>query len=144
MAKVAVVYWTGTGNTEAMANLIAEGAKSKDHEVLLGSVSDISVEEAAACDKVALGCPAMGAEELEDTEFQPYYDEFKTVYGGEKPVGLFGSYNWADGEWMMTWQDDAKESGLNLFAEGLICYDAPEDSDRVDDCRAFGKALADA
>ncbi len=143
MAKIAVIYWSGTGNTEAMAQLVAEGAGVAGDEVVLSNVSDISVDEALACDKVALGCPAMGAEELEDGEFQPFYDEFKAGFGS-KPLVLFGSYNWADGEWMATWQNDAKDAGLNLVAEGLICYDGPEDGDKVEDCKQLGETLAKA
>ena len=144
MAKIGVIFWSMTGNTEAMAELVAEGAKEGGNDVTLASVAELSAEDAAGFDKLALGCPAMGDETLEEGEFQPFYDELKTLYAKEKPLVLFGSYNWAEGEWMRKWGEDAKEAGLNLVHDGLICYDAPQDSGLEDECRELGKALAEA
>ena len=137
--KVNVIFWSGTGNTEAMAELVAEGAKSAGAEVELLNVSDTDVDSALGFDALALGCPAMGDEELEDGEFEPFYSELKGQLG-DKPVVLFGSYSWADGEWMTKWVDDAKEAGLNLKAEGLAVFEAPE-GDTEDACKELGQKL---
>jgi flavodoxin short chain len=109
-----VVYWSGTGNTEDMANNIAESLG-----VTAKSVSDVSASEVLENDTIVLGCPAMGAEELEEGEFQPLYDELK-ANGKNKRYAFFGSYGWGGGEWMQNWQEDAKNAGLNLVCEGLI------------------------
>lgn len=139
MSKVAVIFWSGTGNTEAMAELVAEGAKSAGAEVEVLNVGDTDVDSALAYDALALGCPAMGDEELEDGEFEPFYSELKEQLG-DKPVVLFGSYSWADGEWMTKWVEDAKEAGLNLKAEGLAVFEAPEDENE-EACRELGQKL---
>ena len=130
----AVIYWSGTGNTEAMAKAVAEGAG-----VDAQTVSQFSgnVEE---LDAIALGCPAMGAEQLEEAEYQPMWDEVKGELSGKK-VALFGSYGWGDGEWMRTWEDEAKEAGAELVAEGLMINGAPDDDGEAD-CKALGAALA--
>ena len=126
MSKIAVVYWSGTGNTEAMANLVAEGATDAG-------------AEAAGYDAIAFGCPAMGSEELEYDEFQPMWDEVKETLGDKKVV-LFGSYSWAEGEWMDNWKADADEEGVNVV-DSVICYDAPDDESEAA-CRALGAELA--
>ena len=99
MSTTAVIYWSGTGNTEAMAEAVAEGAKSVNPETELFSVSDISASDAAGFDNLILGCPAMGAEVLEEGEFEPFFSELEPKLAG-KNVALFGSYGWGDGEWM--------------------------------------------
>ena len=99
--KVAVVYWSQTGNTEAMANKVAEGARNAGAEVDLLTAAEFT--SAKDYDAVAFGCPAMGAEELESDEFEPMYTAAESELAGKK-VGLFGSYGWGDGEWMRTWQ----------------------------------------
>ncbi len=140
MAKIAVVYWSSTGNTEAMANAVADGAKEKGAEVELITASDFSADSVANYDGIAFGCPAMGAEVLEEDEFQPMWDAVKGSLGGKKVV-LFGSYGWGDGEWMRNWEDDAKAAGVELAAEGLIANEAPDD-DAVANCKALGAAIA--
>ncbi len=137
--KVAVIYWSQTGNTEAMANAVASGAKAKGAEVDL-IAADGSAVDVAAYDGVALGCPAMGAEELEDAEFQPTYDSLKGSLAGKK-VALFGSYGWGDGEWMRTWEADIAEAGVTLAVESVMANEAPDD-DAVAACEALGSALA--
>ena len=99
MSKVAVVYWSGTGNTEAMADAVAKGARAAGASAELFSASDFSAAKAAGFDAFALGCPAMGSESLEDSEFEPVYDAIKGTLAGRK-VALFGSDGWGDGEWM--------------------------------------------
>ena len=99
MSKVAVIYWSGTGNTQQMAEAVAEGAKGAGAEVSVFSVSEISAADAAAYDHLALGCPAMGGEVLEESEFEPFFSELEGSLSGKKVV-LFGSYDWGDGQWM--------------------------------------------
>lgn len=137
MSKVAVVFWTGTGNTEAMANAVAEGAKEKGADVTLANVSDFDISTVSTCDSIAFGCPAMGAEELEDSEFEPAFNACDIA---GKNVVLFGSYGWGDGEWMRTWEDTCKTKGANLVSESVICNDAPDD-EATANCKALGAAL---
>ncbi|MDO5732804.1 MAG: flavodoxin [Eubacteriales bacterium] len=140
MAKVAVVYWSGTGNTEAMAELIVEAAQGAGAEVESFSVSD--EPDISGYDVVAFGCPAMGDEELEEGEFEPYYAGIEDELEGRK-IALFGSYSWAEGEWMEKWTERAKEKGAVLVAESLAVFEAPEDEGE-EKCKAFGEALANA
>ena len=139
MGKVAVVYWSGTGNTEEMANAVAEGAEGAGLEVEVIQVSEFSADAAAEYDAIAFGCPAMGSEELEDTEFQPVWDEVKDGLG-EKKVVLFGSYEWAEGEWMENWKADAADYGVNVV-DSVICFSTPED-ENLEECRTLGAKLA--
>lgn len=134
MSKIAVVYWSGTGNTRTMAEAVAEAAGAE-----LFEAADFNAAKAAAYDAIAFGCPAMGAEELEDGEFQPMFEDVKPVLAGKK-VALFGSYDWGDGEWMRTWAEDCAAAGIQLVAEGLICNLEPDD-EAIDQCKALGEAL---
>lgn len=140
MSKIAVVYWSSTGNTEAMANAVYEGAKSKDPEAKLFTAAQFGADQMDAFDVVLFGCPAMGAEELEDGEFAPMYEACKAKFAGKK-IGLFGSYGWGDGEWMRNWDADCKAAGAEMPADFVICNDAP-DADAVEACKALGAALA--
>ena len=140
MSKTAVIYWSGTGNTEAMAAAIAEGAKSVNPDTALFTVSDISAEDAANYDTLILGCPAMGAEVLEESEFEPFFTELEGSLSG-KNVGLFGSYGWGDGEWMRNWEERVSAAGGKLVADSVIANDAP-DGDACEQCAALGKAAA--
>lgn len=133
--KTLVVYWSGTGNTEMMAQAIADGTNAD-----LFSVSDFS-GNVNDYDKLAFGCPAMGAEELDDTEFEPFFSDIEGSISG-KTVALFGSYGWGDGEWMRNWEERVKNDGATLFnGEGLIVNNTPSDED-LDKCKAFGEALS--
>lgn len=134
--KVKIVYWSGTGNTEMMANAIEEGAKSAGAETELVSVSDAD-DNVESYDVLILGCPAMGAESLEDSEFEPYYLSIKDKLKGKK-LALFGSYDWGDGEWLRTWQSDAEDAGAVMVAEGLAVNNTP-DEDGLASCRELGK-----
>ena len=140
MSKVAVVFWSGTGNTEAMADAVKAGAEGKGAEVSVIGAADFSADAAAGYDGIAFGCPAMGAEELEDSEFAPMFDAVKGALSGKK-VALFGSYGWGDGEWMRTWEDDCKAAGIELVCASVICNDAPDD-EATASCRALGEAVA--
>ena len=140
MSKVAVVYWSGTGNTEAMANQVVEGAKNAGAEVSLFTAAEFSSEKMAAFDAVAFGCPSMGAEQLEESEFEPMFTDCEAKLSGKK-IALFGSYGWGDGEWMRTWEETCRGDGAVLACESVICNDAP-DAEGVAACAALGKALA--
>ena len=140
MKKTAVIYWSGTGNTEAMANAVLEGMKQAGADAALLSVDDVKADEVISFDAVAMGCPAMGAEVLEETEFEPLYQSIKDKLSG-KPAALFGSYGWGDGEWMWSWEDDCKAAGIQLVCDSVICCEAPDD-DALDACRKLGAALA--
>lgn len=140
MSKVAVVYWTGTGNTQAMAEEVVNGAKEAGAEVSLFTSADFNDGMMDSFDAVAFGCPSMGNEVLEETEFEPMFTACKPKLGGKK-IALFGSYGWGDGEWMRTWEADCKEAGAVFAADCVICNEAPDD-DAVAACNALGKALA--
>lgn len=141
MSKAAVIYWSQTGNTEQMANAIADGIREGGVECDLMNVADVSAADAAKYDKLALGCPAMGAEVLEESEFDPFFTELESKISGRK-VALFGSYGWGDGQWMRDWCERAKGDGAVLFSEeGLICNEAP-DEDAQEACRKLGASLA--
>ena len=140
MRKVAVVYWSGTGNTEEMANAVAEGAKGAGCEVCLAPVAEFSAERMDEFDAVAFGCPAMGAEELEDSEFDPLFQDCRGKLSGKK-IALFGSYGWGDGEWMRTWEETCQADGAKLACESVICQEAPDD-EAQEACRNLGAALA--
>ena len=140
MKHVAVVYWSGTGNTEAMAEAVAKGARDAGANAELFPVSDFGAEKLGAFDAFAFGCPAMGSETLEDCEFEPVFEAVKGGLAG-KPTVLFGSYGWGDGEWMRNWEENCAASGITLAAESVICNDAPDD-EALSQCRALGAALA--
>ncbi len=141
MSKMAIIYWSSTGNTEAMANAVYEAAKEVNSDVTLFNVSDISSSDATSYDTIVLGCPAMGAEELEEGEFEPFFSDLESSLGG-KNVGLFGSYGWGDGEWMRLWTDRVSSAGAKLVIdEGVIANETPDD-DALEQCRQLGKTAA--
>ncbi len=140
MSKVAVVYWSGTGNTETMAQAIAEEAKTKGAEVSLFTAGEFTGKEPGDFAALAFGCPAMGAEVLEEGEFQPMWDAVKEKLSG-KNIALFGSYGWGTGEWMETWKTDAESSGAKLVVSPIIANSAPDDA-ALASCKAMGDALA--
>lgn len=135
MSKAAVIYWTGTGNTEAMANAVVEGMRAAGTEADIFEVSDAPALD--AYEKVAFGCPAMGDEVLEEAEFDPYFSAEEAKLVGKK-VALFGSYGWGDGQWMRDWQDRVSGGGAQLFEEGLMANGAPDEAE----CVSFGARFA--
>ena len=139
MSKIAVIYWSMSGNTEAMANAIAEGAQGAGAEVDVKQVSDITVDQALEYDKLALGCPAMGAEVLEESEFEPMFRDCESKLSGKKIV-LFGSYGWGDGEWMRTWESECKADGAVFACPCVMAHETP-DEDVIAQCKDAGKAL---
>mgnify|MGYP003220691397 CR=1 FL=1 len=141
MSKVGIIYWSSTGNTEAMAQAVEEGAKAAGADVEIMEVADADVDKALSFDVLALGCPAMGDEELEDGEFEPFFSDLEGKLSGKK-VALFGSYDWGDGEWMRDWVDRMNGAGATVVGgEGVICQEAPDD-EAVSNCKALGKQLA--
>ena len=139
MSKIAIVYWSGTGNTESMAYAVSEGAKGVGADTALFTAAEFSGSQVNEYDAIAFGCPAMGAEELEETEFAPLFQDCKSSLSGKR-VALFGSYGWGDGEWMRTWEDECRDCGAVIAAESVICQETP-DEDALQNCRALGAAL---
>lgn len=143
MSKLAIVYWSGTGNTAAMADAVAEGARGAGAEVTLLEVSQAVPTEILTFDHIALGCPAMGMEVLEEAEFDPFFTDLEGGLSG-KHVALFGSYGWGDGQWMRDWYERAEGTGARMCGdEGLMVNEMP-DADGLEACRALGAALANS
>lgn len=140
MSKVAVVYWSGTGNTEIMANKVAEGAKAGGAEVEVFEAEGFSADKMDEFDAVAFGCPSMGCEELEDTIFEPMFASCESKLQGKK-IALFGSYGWGDGEWMQNWEETCKNDGVSLACDSVICNETPDDEAEAN-CVNLGKTLA--
>ena len=139
MKKIAVVYWSGTGNTEIMAEKITEGAKSKGADVSLFTASQFDADKVDNFDVIAFGCPSMGAEVLEENEFEPMFESCRPHLRG-KNIALFGSYGWGDGEWMRDWEDICRSDGAILASDSLIVNETPTASDE-ESCVEFGKDL---
>ncbi|MEF2884292.1 MAG: flavodoxin [Ruminococcus sp.] len=139
MSNIAIVFWSGTGNTEAMADAVKAGAQEAGAEVSVFNASDFSADMVADFDAIAFGCPAMGDEVLEEDEFQPMFDAVLPALNGKK-VALFGSYGWGDGQWMRDWQESCQNAGVSLACECVIANDAPDD-EAVVACKNLGAAL---
>ena len=138
--KISIIFWSGTGNTESMAKAIKEGAESAGAEVTLKAVDKASEADVTGADVTLLGCPSMGDEVLEDTEFDPFIESIEKKINGKK-MALFGSYGWGDGQWMRDWTDRMKNAGVTLVTESLIVNETPSGSD-LDLCRSFGENAA--
>lgn len=137
--QINLIYWSGTGNTEAMANLIKEGAESAGATVNLKNVADASIDD-VNCDVLVLGCPSMGDEVLEESEFEPFMISIEGSLSGKK-LALFGSYGWGDGQWMRDWDERMKNAGAVLAVESLIVNDAPS-GESEQECKDFGRGIA--
>ncbi len=140
MSKVGIVYWSGTGNTEAMAQAVAKGAVKAGAEAVLLECSLFDVSMLDSFDAIAFGCPLMGSEELEESEFAPMFESCESSLSGRK-LALFGSYGWGDGEWMRNWDEICRADGALMVCDFVICKEAPDDG-AVAECEAFGAALA--
>ena len=139
MNKVAIVYWSGTGNTEKMAQCIAEGVRDAGGEAVLLGPGEFDAGKWSEYQVVAFGCPAMGAEQLEEGEFEPMFAQLEATLGGKR-IALFGSYGWGDGQWMREWCQRC--SAANLYdEEGLMLNEMP-DADGQETCRELGRGLA--
>ena len=140
--SISVVYWSGTGNTQAMAEAVVEGIKAAGQEAELLEVGNADAKIVAAVDALALGCPAMGAEVLEESEMEPFVEELESYVSGKK-ILLFGSYGWGDGEWMRSWVERMTAAGAKMAEpEGVIANETPG-SDDLDACKAAGAKLVD-
>lgn len=137
--KVSIIYYTETGNTEAMADAIVEGIENKGAEANLVDVNDATLDDVKNYDAIALGCPAKGDEEIEDTVFRPFLEEAMDELKNKK-VAIFGSYAWNEGEWIETWKAEMEENGVSII-EALKAYDSPDD-EAIEACRALGEKLA--
>lgn len=140
MSKIAVVYWSGTGNTEAMAHKVVEGAKAAGAEVALFTAAEFAADMMDQFDAVGFGCPSMGAEVLEEDEFEPMFVSCEPKLENKK-IALFGSYGWGDGEWMRDWEETCRKDGAVLACDCVICNETPDDEANAA-CIALGKALA--
>ena len=139
--SVSVVYWSGTGNTQAMAEAVAEGIREGGAEAVLLEVGKADAAALAGENAFAIGCPSMGAEQLEGSEMEPFVEALEPLVSGKR-ILLFGSYGWGDGEWMRDWAERMKNAGAALIREeGLIANEAPDD-EALEECRAAGKELA--
>ena len=140
MDKVTIVYWSQSGNTESMANAVAEGVTEAGKEAEVVEVSSASLDDLKAAKGFALGCPAMGAEVLEESEMEPFVEELEKSVSGKK-IGLFGSYGWGDGQWMRDWEERMKAAGAEIVGgEGVICMEAPDD-EAIAACEKLGSQL---
>ena len=141
MSKVNVVFWSQSGNTESMANAVGAGVTEAGGEANVVYVGDASIDELKSAKAFALGCPAMGAEVLEEGEMEPFVADLEGFVSG-KTTGLFGSYGWGDGQWMRDWVDRMTAAGATVVnGEGVICQDAPDGAAEAE-CKELGKALA--
>ena len=143
MSKVKVLFWSGSGNTQSMADAVATGIKNAGSEAEVESFDSISPDEAAKESVIAFGCPAMGAEVLEEGTVEPFMAEYETKCGGKK-IALFGSYGWGDGQWMRDWQERLENAGATIIGgEGVIANNAPDD-EAIMQCEDLGRQLAQA
>lgn len=142
MSEVLVVYFTSTGNTEMLAESVAEGIEAGGATAILKNVSDATIEEISNYEKIALGCSASGEEELDENEFEPYFEEALPELKGKK-IMLFGCYGWGGGEFMRTWEDRVREGEAELFEEGFINLETPDD-EALENVKALAQRFASA
>ena len=140
MSKLAIIYWSGTGNTQTMAEAVESGAKEAGAEVTVFTSAEFDASKVADFETFAFGCPAMGAEVLEESEFDPMFTAVEGSLSGKK-IALFGSYGWGDGQWMRDWEDRCKTNGAILATESVMANDSPDDA-AIASCRALGASLA--
>lgn len=141
MDKIYVVYWSQSGNTQAMAEAVGQGIKDAGKEAEVVDISNASLDALKSANAFALGCPAMGAEVLEEAEMEPFVSEVESFVSG-KTIALFGSYGWGDGQWMRDWTDRMIGAGANVLnGEGMICHETPDDT-ALAECVSLGKQLA--
>lgn len=139
MSKIAVVYWSGTGNTEKMAEAVLEGVKASGAEAELIKASEFSENKVDVYDAIAFGCPSMGSEVLEESEFEPMFTAVESKLSGKK-IALFGSYGWGDGEWMRNWNTRCINDGAVLACDYVICNNEPDD-EGISACKELGSKL---
>lgn len=143
MSTVKIIYWSGTGNTEMMAQAIAEGVLESGCDVSLENVNQVSIDALKSFDCIALGCPSMGAEVLEESAMEPFVQSFIQSGASGKKIALFGSYDWGDGQWMRDWEERMENAGALLIEKGLIVNNTPDEADK-ENCKILGSHLAKA
>jgi flavodoxin short chain len=141
LKRVLIVYWSGTGNTETMAKQVAKGAGEAGAEVIVKTAAEAKTAEVKEAAALAFGCPAMGAEVLEEAEMEPFIGALGEAELGGKPLGLFGSYDWGDGQWMRDWVNRMKGLGAQVDGEGIITQLVPTE-EALNHCSELGKRLA--
>lgn len=142
MDKVYIIFWTQGGNTGAMAQAVGDGVKEAGKEPVFLQPLEANINDLKTLPGFAMGCPAMGAEVLEETEMEPFVEEAEQIVQGKK-IALFGSYGWGDGQWMRDWVDRMNSAGASIITgDGVIAHEAP-DTDAIEQCKALGRALAE-
>ena len=141
MSKVNIVFWSGTGNTAAMADYIAQGVTAAGGEAVLIPVHEAKVTELIKEKAFALGCPSMGAEQLEEAEMEPFMCELENSIGG-KQIALFGSYGWGNQEWMRDWEERIANAGATVVNDEGIAVNGAPGADAEEACKDLGKDLA--
>ncbi|WP_294403555.1 flavodoxin [uncultured Clostridium sp.] len=136
-----IVYYSLSGNTKRMAELIADGIKMRGKDAELVDFESIGAEEAVNEEVIILGCPSQGVESLEESVVEPFVESLEGKINGKK-VALFGSYGWGNGEWMKDWEERLESYGGKLIGEGLIINEMPEDENEQV-CIDFGKMIAE-
>lgn len=139
MSNIAVVYWSDTGNTEAMANYVAEGIRAAGGNADVIIADSFGPDKVSQYDAIAFGCPAMGDEILEEDIFEPMFSAVEGSLSGKR-VGIFGSYDWGDGQWMRDWADRCRAAGAELANDGVIANLTPNDAE-AEDCRNLGRLM---
>lgn len=140
MNEIYVVYWSGTGNTEAMASMIAKGIEKEGAGAKVVSVSDIIPQDLEKETVFALGCPSMGAEQLEETEMEPFVSELEGAVK-DKKIALFGSYGWGECEWMREWEERMKKAGAMIINDEGVTVLGEPDKETEEACHMLGKEL---
>ena len=137
--KINIIFWSGSGNTEAMAEAIYNGSEKSKNSKLL-TVDKATIDDVKEADVLFLGCPSMGVEELEESEMEPFMESISKDILGKKIV-LFGSYGWGDGEWMQNWEQRIKDCGGIIIEDSVICNEAPEE-DNLNHLKSLGEKYA--
>ena len=140
MKEIMIAYWSGTGNTAAMAAILGKGIQDGGATAKVVSVEDIKADDLKDYPVFALGCPSMGNETLEETYMEDFVTEVESFASGKK-IGLFGSYGWGDGEWMRLWEKRCDDAGMMFACDYVICNEAPDDEAK-EACAKLGAALA--
>jgi flavodoxin short chain len=142
MSKIAIVFWSGTGNTQAMAEAVLAGAKEAGAQADLLNADEFSAAKVAEYDAIGFGCPSMGVEQLEESSFEPMFAACESALNGKR-IALFGSFGWGDGQWMRDWESRCEDAGARMICDSVICNETPND-DGLNSCRELGASLAKA
>lgn len=130
MKEVAIVYYSGTGNTAEMAQMLVSFFSDKAQVTVFDDASIFTPDIAQKYNYIAFGCPAMGNEVLEEDVFEPMFSSLLPILEN-KNIILFGSYGWGNGEWMRNWEDEVREVNAILKNDGVICQEAPTEETKI-------------